>query len=171
MKKYSYNLFPKPLIVAGYTMIVLAIVTLFVNIHPGQFEDRKADFVTSVGIAFIGLILVSFRSGIFLDEKSGILIKESGFMGITLSSEKVRIPRNCDKILIKQKNKTGTGYYRAVLPVDYKLKSFDMFFHSDSGVVRFMNTDCSRALKIAEFFKSNLKIDYTLELLSDATKD
>lgn len=167
MKKYSYNLFPKPLVFAGYGLIILAFALFFVNLNPGENEDLWADFVSSVAIAFIGLVLVSFRSGISIDAKSGIVIKESGFLGISLSNEKVKIPHNCDKIFIRQKNKTGTGYYRSVLPVNYSLKSFDMFFHSDSGLVRFINTDCSRAIKIAEFFKSNLKLDYTLELLHD----
>jgi hypothetical protein len=120
--------------------------------------------VSSVAIAFIGLVLVSFRSKIIIDDQSDIVIKESDFLGMTLSSEKVRIPHDCDKIYIKQKNKRGTGYYRSVLPVSYSFKSYDMFFHSETGIVRLINTDCSRAIKIAEFFKSNLKLDYTLEL-------
>jgi hypothetical protein len=164
MKKYSYNLFPKPLILAGYALIILAFVLLIINLNTVKREDHMNDFVSSVAIAFIGLILVSFRSKIIIDDKSGIVIKESGLLGITLSDEKIKIPHNCDKIFIKQKNKTGTGYYRSVLPVSYKFKSFDMFFHSETGIVRIINTDCSRAIKIAEFFKSNIKLDYTLEL-------
>jgi hypothetical protein len=164
MKNYSYNLFPKPLILAGYALIILAFVLLIVNLNSVKSEDRMNDFVSSVAIAFIGLILVSFRSKIIINDKSGIVIKESGLLGITLSNEKIKIPYNCDKIFIKQKNKTGTGYYRSVLPVSYSFKSYDMFFHSETGIVRIINTDCSRAIKIAEFFKSNMKLDYTLEL-------
>ena len=129
-------------------------------------NDRSLcnDLVSSIAIVFIGLVLVSFRSKIIIKDKSDIVIKESDFLDITLSNEKIKIPHNCDRIYIKQKNKKGTGYYRSVLPVNYSFKSFDIFFHSDSGVVRLINTDCSRAIKIAEFLKSNLKIDYTLEL-------
>jgi hypothetical protein len=151
MKNYSYNLFPKPLILAGYALIILAFVLLIVNLNSVKSEDHMNDFV-------------SFRSKIIIDDKSGIVIKESGLLGITLSNEKIKIPYNCDKIFIKQKNKTGTGYYRSVLPVSYSFKSYDMFFHSETGIVRIINTDCSRAIKIAEFFKSNMKLDYTLEL-------
>jgi len=164
MKNYSYNLFPKPLILAGYALIILAFVLLIVNLNSVKSEDHMNDFVSSVAIAFIGLILVSFRSKIIIDDKSGIVIKESGLLGITLSNEKIKIPHNCDKIFIKQKNKIGAGYYRSVLPVSYSFKSYDMFFHSETGIVRIINTDCSRAIKIAEFFKSNMKLDYTLEL-------
>jgi len=164
MKNYSYNLFPKPLILAGYALIILAFVLLILNLNSVKSEDHMNDFVSSVAIAFIGLVLVSFRSKIIIDDKSGIVIKESGLLGITLSNEKIKIPYNCDKIFIKQKNKTGTGYYRSVLPVIYSFKSYDMFFHSETGIVRIINTDCSRAIKIAEFFKSNMKLDYTLEL-------
>jgi hypothetical protein len=38
-----------------------------------------------------------------------------------------------------------------------------MFFHSETGIVRLINTDCSRAIKIAEFFKSSLNLEYILE--------
>ncbi len=164
MKNYAYNLFPKPLVVAGYAIIVMAIVLLILNLNSVKSESIMADLVTSIAIVFIGLVLVSFRSKIIINDKSDIVIKESDFLGITLSNEKIRIPFGCDKVFIKEKNKTGTGYYRSVLPVSYTFKSYDMFFHSDKGVVRLLNTDCGRAIKIAEFFKSNLKLDYTLEL-------
>lgn len=165
MKNYSYNLFPKPLVMAGYAIIILAFVLLIVNLNSGKNESYMDDLISSVAIVFIGLVLVSFRSKIIIDDQSDIVIKESNFLGMTLSSEKVRIPHNCDRIYIKQKNKRGTGYYRSVLPVNYSFKSFDVFFHSETGIVRLINTDCSRAIRIAEFFKSNLKLDYTLELI------
>jgi hypothetical protein len=163
MKNYSYNLFPKPLVMAGYAIIILAFVLLIVTLNSGKSESLLNDLVSSIAIVFIGLVLVSFRSKIIID-KPGMVIKKSDFLGITLSNEKIKIPHACDKIFIKQTNKTGTGYYRSVLPVNYKFKSFDIFFHSDTGVVRLINTDCSRAIKIAEFLKSNLKLDYTLVL-------
>lgn len=165
MKNYSYNLFPKPLVMAGYAIVILAFVLLIVNLNSGKNESYMDDLISSVAIVFIGLVLVSFRSKIIIDDQSDIVIKESNFLGMTLSSEKVRIPHNCDRIYIKQKNKRGTGYYRSVLPVNYSFKSFDVFFHSETGIVRLINTDCSRAIRIAEFFKSNLKLDYTLELI------
>lgn len=164
MKYYAYKLFPKPLVLTGYAIIIMSFILLIVNLNSGKSESIMTDLVTSIAIVFIGLVLVSFRSKIIINDKSDTVIKESDFLGITLSNEKIRIPFGCDKVFIKEKNKTGTGYYRSVLPVSYKFKSYDMFFHSDKGIVRLLNTDCSRAIKIAEFFKSNLKLDYTLEL-------
>lgn len=164
MKTYSYNLFPKPLVVTGYGLIILAFVLLIVNLNSGKSEDLPNELVSSIAIVFIGLVLISFRSRIVINYKSDIVIRESDLLGISLSNEKIQIPHGCDKIFIKEKSKTGTGYYRAVLPVNYKFKSYDMFFHSDKGVVRLLNTDCNRAIKIAEFFKANLKLDYILEL-------
>jgi hypothetical protein len=167
MKKYTYNLFPKPFVVAGYALICLAFVLVAYNIISGKGVNYSNDFVSYIALIFIGLVLISFKSEIIIADKSDVVIKESSMLGMTLSSEKVKIPSNCDKIIIKQKNKVGTGYYRYVLPVHYNFKSFDMFFHSESGVVRLINTDCSRAIKIANFFKSNKNLDYTLELLQD----
>jgi hypothetical protein len=164
MKEYSYNLFPKPFVAAGYILISLAFVLVAFNILSGKGEIQSNYFVSSVALIFIGLVLISFRSKIIIDGSTNTVVKESSILGMELSSEKVKIPRNCDKIIIKQKNKSGTGYYRLVLPVGYSFKSFDMFFHSDIGIVRLINTDYKRAIKIAEFLKSNLKLEYLLEL-------
>jgi hypothetical protein len=164
MKEYSYNLFPKPFVVAGYILISLAFVLVAFNIISGKGEIHSNYFVSSVALIFIGLVLISFRSKIIIDGSTDTVVKESSMSGMALSSEKVKIPRNCDKIIIKQKNKSGTGYYRLVLPVGYSFKSFDMFFHSDAGIVRLINTDYNRAIRIAEFLKSSLNLEYHLEL-------
>jgi hypothetical protein len=164
MKKYSYNLFPKPLVVTGYLLLILAFVLFLINLNSGQSENLFNDFVVSLAITFVGLIMISFRSKIIIDDKSGFVLKESGLSGLTLSREKIKIPDNCDKIIIKEKTRRGTGYYRFVLPVSYNFKSYDMFFHSERGIIRLINTDCRRAIKIAEFFKTNMKLDYILEL-------
>lgn len=126
-------------------------------------ENRSDDFVALIALIIIGLIMISFRSNLFLDDKSRVVIKESGLLRIRLSREKVNIPKKCDGIIIKQKRKTGTGHFRFVLPVSYNFKSFDMFFHSKTGLVRLINTDYKSAIKIAEFFKSNYNLEYTLE--------
>ena len=167
MKQYTYCLFPKLIVIAGYALMVLAVVLFLIDFNSGKSDDRMADFMSSAVFVFIGLILVAFRSTISIDTRSGIVIKDSGLLGINMSREKIKIPQNCDKIFIREKNKTGTGYYRLVLPINYRFKSFDMFFHSGKGMVRLINTDCTRAIKIAEFFKSAMNLDYTLELLLD----
>jgi len=164
MKEYSYSLFPKPLVIAGYALICLAFVLVGFNVISSKGENDFNDFVSSAALIFISLILITFKSKIMIDAKSNIVVKESEMLGMTLSSEKIKIPGNCDKIFIKQKDKRGTGYYKFVLPVSYSIKSFDMFFYSKTGTVRLINTDYKRAIKIAEFFKATLKLEYILEL-------
>ena len=82
MKNYSYNLFPKPIVVAGYALIILAFVLLLINLNSGKSRNLGNDILSSVAITFIGTVLVSFRSKIIIDDKSGIVIKESGLLGI-----------------------------------------------------------------------------------------
>ena len=80
-----------------------------------------------------------------------------------MSKEKGRIPKNCQGLILKQNIKRGTGYYKAVIPMNYNVKSCDMFFYSNNGVVRFISTDLKRATIIAELIKENLKIDFKIE--------
>lgn len=150
------------MVVAGYTLIILSIVYIPVSICILKNEDHF-NFPAPVAFIIIGLIMVSFKSKIIITENFQFILKESAFLTMTLSREKINIPYGCNRILIKQKNKTGTGYYRFVLPVSYSFKSYDMFLCSGSDAVRLINTDHSRSLKIAEFFKSNFNIKYTLE--------
>jgi hypothetical protein len=164
MKIYSYNLSPKLFVLFGYVFIILAFAILLTGLNSAKNENILTDFATSIAIIIIGLIMISFKSKLIIDDKSGFVIKESGLWGMTFSKEKIRIPKNCDRILIKQKTKKGSGYYRFVIPVAYSFKSFDMFFHSETGMARLINTDYKRAIKIGEFFKSKIGLDYTLEL-------
>jgi hypothetical protein len=163
MKKYTYNLFPKPLVITGYILIVLSLAMAFLSIIPIKSFDHFNNPSAPFAFIIIGIIMVFFKSTLILDNKSEFVIKESSLLNMTLSREKINIPKNCNRINVKEKNKTGTGYYRFVLPVSYVFKSYDMFFCSDSGVIRLINTDYKRALKIAEFFKEGLKINYFIE--------
>jgi len=162
MKTYTYNLFPKPLVLLGYTLIFLSVTYILVSILILKNGDRVI-FPAPVASIIISMIIVFFKSKIIIDEDFRFVIKESNLLNMILSREKVNIPHDCNRILIKQKNKKGTGYYRFVLPVTYSFKSYDMFLCSESRVVRLINTDYSRSLKIAEFFKSNFNIEYILE--------
>jgi len=163
MKKYTYNLFPKPLVITGYVLILLALAMAFLYLFSingfNHFNNPAAPFAFFI----IGLIMVSFKSKLIIDDKSEFVIKESDLLNMTLSREKIKIPRNCDRIIVKENNKKGTGYYRFVLPVSYVFKSYDMFFCSESGVIRLINTDYKRAMKIAEFFNSCLKLECIFE--------
>jgi hypothetical protein len=163
MIKYSYNLFPKPFIILGYLSILLAFVLLLISLNSTKSENHFNDFAISLTIIIIGLIMISFRSKLIIDDKLSTLLKESNLLGMTLSSEKVKIPHNCIRILIKKQTKRGTGYYAYVIPVSYYFKAFDMYFQSETGAVRFISTDYKRSLKIANFLKSITKLEYILK--------
>ena len=92
MKIYSYNLFPKPLVLTGYALIILAFVLFILNLYSGKSESIQNDLVSSIAIVFIGLVLVSFRSKIIIDDKSDIVFKESGFLGIIVFKRKNKDP-------------------------------------------------------------------------------
>lgn len=162
MKTYAYNLFPKPFVIVGYTLIFISIIYILVSILIIKNGDHII-FPAPIALMFISLIFVFFKTKIIINEDFRFIIKESNLFNIILSREKVNIPHDCNRILIKQKNKKGTGYYRFVLPVTYSFKSCDIFLCSESKVVRLINTDYSRSLKIAEFIKSNFNIEYILE--------
>lgn len=162
MKKYTYNLFPKHLVVAGYILIILSIVYILVSILLMENIDNL-NVSAPVAFIIIGFIIVSFKSKIIIDNNFRFIIKESILLNMTFSKERVCIPGDCNKIIIKKIIKKGTGYYRFVLPVNYSFKSYDMFLVSGSSVVRLINTDYPRSLKIAEFFKTNFSIEYILK--------
>jgi hypothetical protein len=163
MTKYSYNLFPKPFILLGYLLILFAFVLLLISYNSTKSENHFNDFAISFTIIIIGLIMISFRSKLIIDDKLSFVLKESNFLGMTLSRDKVKIPHNCIRILIKEKTKRGTGYYRFIIPVNYHFKSYDMFFQSETSTIRLINTDYKRALKIAKFLKPGTKLEYILK--------
>lgn len=163
MKKYSYNLFPKPFAAFGYVLIVIAITGVIISLFTLHTEKPFNSFAASFSLLFIGSIMALFRVKLIIEDKPYVVIKKSGIFCMDFSSEAVRIPENCTGIIIKGKMKKGTGYYRFVLPVSYYFKSFDMFFRSEKGLVRLINTDYYRAIKIAGFFKSAAGFEYILE--------
>jgi len=163
MKKYSYNLFPIQLVLFGYILLILAIAELIITLNSIKSESLHKDFSSSIALAIISLIMILFKSKITIDSNSGYVYKESSLFILTFSREKIKIPWHCDCIIIKQKIKSGTGYYRAIIPVRYKFKSCDIFFHSETGIVRLINTDLKRAIKIAELLKDVLKIEYVID--------
>jgi hypothetical protein len=162
MKKYSYNLFPKSLVILGYLLIILAFVIVIISLTSNKSENQFRSFAVSFAVMFIGMIMAAFRSSLIIDTESGCVFKESTLLGMKFSFEKVKIPRNCTGIIIKEIGKIGTGYYRFVIPVSYYFRSFDMFFRSGTGVVRLINTDYKRAIKIAEFIKSVTNLEYQI---------
>ncbi len=162
MKTYTYNLFPKQFLIVGYILIFLSIAYIMASILLMESGD-KLNISAPIAFIFISFIIVSFKSKIIISNDLRFIIKESNLLNMTLSKESIQIPDGFNRILIRKLIKKGTGYYRFVLPVDYFFKSYDMFLVSGSKVVRLINTDYARSLKIAEFFKSNFNVEYTLE--------
>jgi hypothetical protein len=159
MKKYSYNMFPIQLIVLGYILILISFIGIYIDFDKSL--DKSIGY--SIGFFFVGLIIVTFRSSIIIDSTSEYILKKSRMLGMILSKERVKIPKNCKGSVLKKKIKQGTGYYKAVIPMSYKVKSCDMFFYSDKGVVRLLNTDLKRATIIADLIKETLGLGYNIE--------
>jgi len=57
-----------------------------------------------------------------------------------------------------EKLKFNYEYYDLVLPVNYKLKSYDMFFQTEYHLVRIINTDLDRTKKNCRVYKSKFKL-------------
>ncbi len=96
-------------------------------------------------------------------DKSNLrVLKKMYILGLKMSDEVVKVPKECDGLIIKQRVKKGTGHIDLVIPVSYKFKSGDMFFLSNRGLVRLINTDTKQAIKIAEIVKEEFNRDYKL---------
>ena len=163
MKKYSYYLFPKPFVVIGYILIFLSLAEVSRGIISMIGGNHSVYFAAPIALIFISVIVIFFKTKLIIEEGSRLIIKESCLLNMTLSREIIKVPPGCTRLLIREKTKTGTGYYRFILPVSYTFKSFDMFFSSGRGLIRLINTDYNRSVKIAEFLKSNFKLDYSFE--------
>lgn len=159
MKKYTYNLFPVQLIVLGYMLIIIGIVG---GIYYFNSSLDKSFSLAIISI-LIGLVMVTYRTSITIDSLANVIVKNSRMFGFSLSNERVMIPKNCKGLVLKQRIKQGTGYYKTVIPMNYDVKSCDMFFYSDKGVVRLLNTDIHRAKIIADLISETLSISYSVE--------
>lgn len=161
MKKYSYNLFPKQFVILGYLLVLLAAAGISVSIITMNGDKPQNLFPVSFVLLFAGIVMISLKSTLIINEEAGYVLKRSQLLSMILSTGKVKIPQNCERIVIKQEKKRGTGYYKFVIPVTYSFKSYDMFFQSGTNIVRLLNTDYKRAVRVAEFFKASLNLEYT----------
>ncbi len=84
-------------------------------------------------------------------------------IGFKLSREEVKIPASTSQVMIKQKSKEGRGYIQGAVGFGYKIKSCDVYFESNNRMIRIINTDYKRAIKIAELLKETLSIDYLIK--------
>lgn len=163
MKHYSYFLFPPVLIVIGIILIGLGIYFFLFTIDYSALSENYEVLVGPAGFAFFGLILTTFRTRFSIDSASNQILKEFKVFGLLLSKDQIRIPLQASQVVIKQTTKSGKGYMQGVVKFGYRIKSCDVYFESDKGLVRILNTDYERALKIAGFIKDQLGLDYYLQ--------
>jgi len=163
MKNYSYNLFPLAIVILGYIFIGLSLYSATFTIDYSALEDSSNRIVGTVGFLGIGLLLVTFRTRFFVDEKKLLILKEYRVFGKNLSTDKIKIPKEADRILIVPKKKRGKGYINGVVPIGYDLKSYDVYFGLNNSSVPIIKTDRKRAIKIAEFIKSVTQIEYSIK--------
>ena len=163
MKNYTYNLFPLALVILGYIFIVLSIYSAIFTIDYSALEDSASQIVGALGFLGIGLLLVSLRTRFSVDEKRLLILKESRVFGGKLSTDKIKIPKEANEILIVPQKKRGKGYINGVIPFGYDLKSYDVYFSLKNSIVPIVKTDRSRAIKIAEFIKSVTQMEYSIK--------
>ncbi len=163
MKNYAYNLFPLALVILGYIFIGFSIYSATFAIDYSALEESSGRIVGMVGFLGIGLLLVTFRTRFFVDEKRLLILKEYRVFGRSLSTDKIKIPKEADRILIVPKKKRGKGYINGVVPFEYDLNSYDVYFGLKNSSVPIIKTGRRRAIKIAEFIKSVTQIDYSIK--------
>ncbi len=158
MPKHSYFLFPLWMIIISYIVLIFSIIIAFIGLNAGNY----AEMISLIPFVLITLIIITFQSVIMVEKPSNRMIKQSKMLGISLSSEKIRIPKECS-VILKKKSITGKGYYKAAVGVSYKLNACDMYFVTPTKrLTRIIKTDSKRALKIADFLKRTLDLDYVI---------
>ena len=163
MKNYAYNLFPLALVILGYIFIGLSIYSASFAIDYSTSGDSSSRIVGTVGFLGIGLLLVTFRTRFSVDERRLLILKEYRVFGRNLSTDKIKIPKEADRILIVPKKKRGKGYINGVVPFGYDLNSYDVYFGLKNSSIPIIKTDRKRAIKIAEFIKSVTQIEYSVK--------
>lgn len=163
MKQYSYFLFPVILLVIGFLGLGFSVYSLIFNVDYSNLTEEYQSLVGALGFGLIGAILVTFRGKLSIDTVRMQIVKEYRVFGFKLSREEVKIPQQTNQILVKQKMKEGRGYIQAAIGFGYKIKSCDVYFDSNSRLIRIINTDYKRAIKIAELIKETLNLNYVIE--------
>jgi hypothetical protein len=163
MRKIRYALFPLALRLIGMAFILIALYNVY-TLTTGYRDPQYIQKVVGISLGFflIGFILNTTCSVLKFDTTKMLIRKRMYIFGIKLSDEVVRVPKDCNELIIRQKNKENTGYLGLVVPVNYTLKAGDLFFRRDKNLVRLMNTDPKRAVKIAEIIKEEFHLDYKI---------
>ena len=160
MKHYSYFLFHPLFIVIGCILLGISIYQFLFEIDYAALGEAPEALVGAIGFAFFGLMLITFRTRFSMDAGARMILKEYRVFGLLVSKEQIRIPTGAKRVLIKESTKTATSYVQSVVRFGYRIKSCDLFFESDHGLVKIMSTDAERAGKIAGLIKDHLGVDY-----------
>ncbi len=149
--------------VIGFLGIGFSLYSLIFIVDYSNLTEEYHTLVGALGFGLIGAILTTFKGRFSIDAVRMQIVKEYRVFGFKLSSEKVKIPPLTSQVLIKQKSKEGRGYIQGAVGFGYKIKSCDVYFDSNRRVIRIINTDYKRAIKIAELLKETLSIDYLIK--------
>ncbi len=163
MKQYSYSLFPVFFIVIGALGIGFFLYSLIFIVDYSNLTEEYHSLVGALGFGLIGAILTTFKGRFSIDPVKMQIVKEYRVFGFKLSNDIVKIPLSTSQVLIKQRLKEGRGYIQAAVGFGYKIKSCDVYFDSNRRMIRIINTEYKRAVKIAELLKETLGIDYLIK--------
>ncbi len=169
MRKLSYPLFPFYLRFVGFLIIAGSIVAAITVVDYSDPEDAASTLGGLLAFLAIGMVLASFRNNVYI-LNSSYLIKHYKILGLGVSKEKVKIPKNVSGLLLKTKLKTGRGYVKAAVGFGYTIKSTDIYFLVNGNTIPVIKTDKRRALQIADFLKSELSVDYIVDDSSEPAK-
>ncbi|MCJ7717482.1 MAG: hypothetical protein MUO54_13315, partial [Anaerolineales bacterium] len=125
-------------------------------------RDDYGPAIGALGFGVFGLILTTFRTRFTIDLASYQIFKEYRVFGLLLTKDQIRIPKGATQVIIKQKTKIGKGYIQAAVGFGYRIRSCDVYFSSEKGLVSIIHTDYERAVKIADLIKDHLGLDYIL---------
>jgi len=162
MKQHSYSLFPVLFRIVGFIGIGFSVYSLIFNVEYSNLDEAYQPLIGAVGFGLMGLILTTFKGRISIHTDKMQIIKEYRVFGFKLSTDIVKIPPNAYQVLIQRKSKKGRGYIQGVVGFGYNLESCDLFFVTNRGAVRIINTEYKRAVIIAELLKETLNLDYQI---------
>ncbi len=163
MRKFSYLLFPKLLIGLGILFILLFIYQLVGIVYATLIEKIPAEDLTivagrSMGVLFIGLIMISARTTIVFNPSERMILKRTTILWMNMSTEKITVPESCTELMAKGKVKHGKGYLNLVVPLSYEIKAYDLYLKYGGGFKKLISTDYTNARHIAELLKESMNI-------------
>ena len=133
------------------------------SVDYSNLAEDYTKLVGATGFLLIAIVFLTFRGIFMVDKEAMQIIKETKVMGFLLSRDVVKVPVNVTRVLIHEKTKKGLGYIQAAVGFTYMLKSSDIYFSSEGGLVKVISTDQERAIKIAHLLKDALNLNYMIQ--------